>query len=161
MPPEHLRKIHWRLNRLCSAGPWRRRITHTHSEKGRGEKGKLVQRKGRERKEMRKRGEKIVEGESLVRILRDHAKSAVEGRLRDSNLRRGHNQGHRRLMFTIKVEEERNQTAELAVSTGCALALNVLINKAFIFRVRVLITLALTHLGARFLVWRNHFKMSV
>ncbi|CAA0816800.1 Protein of unknown function (DUF1279 [Striga hermonthica] len=58
------------------------------------------------------------------------------------------------------VEEERNQTAKLAVSNGGALALAVLINKA-LFPVRVPITLALTPPLARFLARRNLFKMGV
>ncbi|CAA0828685.1 Protein of unknown function (DUF1279 [Striga hermonthica] len=58
------------------------------------------------------------------------------------------------------VEKERNRTAELAASSGGALALAVLINKA-LFPVRVPITLALTPPVARFLARRNLFKMGV
>ncbi|GER55233.1 elongation factor 4 [Striga asiatica] len=58
------------------------------------------------------------------------------------------------------VEEERNRTAEPALSSGGALALAVLINKA-LFPVRVPITLALTPPVARFLAKRNLFKMGV
>ncbi|GFQ01062.1 hypothetical protein PHJA_002250100 [Phtheirospermum japonicum] len=56
-----------------------------------------------------------------------------------------------------KIEEERNRTTELAASSGGALALAVLINKA-LFPVRVPITLALTPPVARFLARRNLFK---
>ncbi|GER35900.1 elongation factor 4 [Striga asiatica] len=58
------------------------------------------------------------------------------------------------------VEKERNRTAELAASSGGALALAVLINKA-LFPVRVPITLALTPPVARFLARRNLFKTGV
>lgn len=55
------------------------------------------------------------------------------------------------------VEKERNRTAELAASSGGALALAVLINKA-LFPVRVPITLAITPPLARFLARRNLIK---
>ncbi|KAL0412379.1 UNVERIFIED_CONTAM: hypothetical protein Sradi_1439600 [Sesamum radiatum] len=58
------------------------------------------------------------------------------------------------------VEKERNRTAELAASSGGALALAVLINKA-LFPVRVPITLALTPSIARFLARRNLIKNNV
>ncbi|XP_073124147.1 uncharacterized protein [Henckelia pumila] len=54
----------------------------------------------------------------------------------------------------------RNRTAELASSSGGALALAVLINKA-LFPVRVPITLALTPPVARFLARRNLIKNSI
>ncbi|KAK4424039.1 hypothetical protein Salat_1597300 [Sesamum alatum] len=59
-----------------------------------------------------------------------------------------------------KVEKERNRTAELAATSGGALALAVLINKA-LFPVRVPITLALTPSIARFLARRNLIKTNV
>ncbi|KAL8540066.1 hypothetical protein ACS0TY_001596 [Phlomoides rotata] len=55
---------------------------------------------------------------------------------------------------------EKNRTAELAASSGGALALAVLINKA-LFPVRVPITLAVTPPLARFLARRNIFSKSV
>ncbi|KAI3447926.1 hypothetical protein Pfo_004591 [Paulownia fortunei] len=58
------------------------------------------------------------------------------------------------------VDNERNRTAELVASSGGALALAVLINKA-LFPVRVPITLALTPPVARFLARRNLFKNGV
>ncbi|KAL2231708.1 uncharacterized protein LOC105173025 [Sesamum indicum] len=58
------------------------------------------------------------------------------------------------------VEKERNRTAELAASSGGALALAVLINKA-LFPVRVPITFALTPSIARFLARRNLIKNNV
>nr|XP_043626417.1 uncharacterized protein LOC122597897 [Erigeron canadensis] len=63
----------------------------------------------------------------------------------------------------IKVNEppkERNRTAELAASSGGALALAVLCNKA-LFPVRVPITIALTPPIARFLARRQIIKTSV
>ncbi|XP_073292781.1 uncharacterized protein [Primulina huaijiensis] len=54
----------------------------------------------------------------------------------------------------------RNRTAELASSSGGALALALLINKA-LFPVRVPITLALTPSVARFLARRNLIKNGV
>ncbi|CAH9079243.1 unnamed protein product [Cuscuta epithymum] len=54
----------------------------------------------------------------------------------------------------------RNRTAELAASSGGAIALAVLLNKA-LFPVRVPITIALTPPVARFLAKRNIFKSSV
>ncbi|VFQ92209.1 unnamed protein product [Cuscuta campestris] len=54
----------------------------------------------------------------------------------------------------------RNRTAELAASSGGAIALAVLLNKA-LFPVRVPITLALTPPVARFLARRNIIKSSV
>ncbi|XVF45559.1 hypothetical protein PTKIN_Ptkin02bG0215700 [Pterospermum kingtungense] len=60
----------------------------------------------------------------------------------------------------VIVEKERNRTAELAASTGGALALAVLCNKA-LFPVRVPITIALTPPIARFLARRRIFKSSV
>lgn len=54
----------------------------------------------------------------------------------------------------------RNRTAELAASSGGALAVAVLINKA-LFPVRVPITLALTPPVARFLARRNLIKNGV
>ncbi|XP_075503770.1 uncharacterized protein LOC142541089 [Primulina tabacum] len=54
----------------------------------------------------------------------------------------------------------RNRTAELASSSGGALALALLINKA-LFPVRVPITLALTPPVARFLARRNLIKNGV
>lgn len=56
--------------------------------------------------------------------------------------------------------KERNRTSELAASSGGALALAVLINKA-LFPVRVPITLAVTPPLARFLARRNIFSKSV
>ncbi|KAK6120866.1 hypothetical protein DH2020_045393 [Rehmannia glutinosa] len=58
------------------------------------------------------------------------------------------------------VEKERNRTAELVASSGGALALAVLLNKA-LFPVRVPITFALTPPVARFLARRNLFKPGV
>lgn len=55
---------------------------------------------------------------------------------------------------------KRNRTAELAASTGGALALAVLCNKA-LFPVRVPITIALTPPVARFLARRRIIKNSV
>ncbi|KAB2091835.1 hypothetical protein E1A91_A03G225300v1 [Gossypium mustelinum] len=57
-------------------------------------------------------------------------------------------------------EKQRNRTAELAASTGGALALAVLCNKALI-PVRVPITVALTPPIARFLAKRRIIKNSV
>ncbi|GMJ09737.1 hypothetical protein like AT2G20940 [Hibiscus trionum] len=57
-------------------------------------------------------------------------------------------------------EKHRNRTAELAASTGGALALAVICNKA-LFPVRVPITIALTPPVARFLVRRRIIKSSV
>ncbi|XP_019165990.1 PREDICTED: uncharacterized protein LOC109161883 [Ipomoea nil] len=54
----------------------------------------------------------------------------------------------------------RNRTAELVASTGGALTLAVLLNKA-LFPVRVPITIALTPPIARFLARRNIIKNSV
>ncbi|XP_022762267.1 uncharacterized protein LOC111308218 [Durio zibethinus] len=56
--------------------------------------------------------------------------------------------------------KQRNRTAELAASTGGALALAVLCNKA-LFPVRVPITIALTPPIARFLARRRIIKNSV
>ncbi|OMO74534.1 hypothetical protein CCACVL1_16629 [Corchorus capsularis] len=63
---------------------------------------------------------------------------------------------------TVVVVEEkpRNRTAELAASTGGALALAVLCNKA-LFPVRVPITVALTPPVARFLARRKIIKNRV
>ncbi|KAL6497921.1 hypothetical protein OROHE_026767 [Orobanche hederae] len=55
------------------------------------------------------------------------------------------------------VVKERNRTADLAASSGGALTLAFLINKA-LFPVRVPITLALTPPLAKFLARRNLFK---
>ncbi|KAL3637357.1 hypothetical protein CASFOL_019656 [Castilleja foliolosa] len=60
----------------------------------------------------------------------------------------------------VPSENERNRTTELAASSGGALALAVLLNKA-LFPVRVPITLALTPPIARFLAKRNLFKSGV
>ncbi|KAJ4715968.1 DUF1279 family protein [Melia azedarach] len=57
-------------------------------------------------------------------------------------------------------KKERNRTAELAASTGGALALAVLCNKA-LFPIRVPITIALTPPVARFLARRRIIKTSV
>ncbi|KAB2043010.1 hypothetical protein Goshw_029712 [Gossypium schwendimanii] len=57
-------------------------------------------------------------------------------------------------------EKQRNRTAELAASTGGALALAVICNKALI-PVRVPITVALTPPIARFLAKRRIIKNSV
>ncbi|KAL4310525.1 hypothetical protein GQ457_01G000480 [Hibiscus cannabinus] len=57
-------------------------------------------------------------------------------------------------------EKQRNRTAELAASTGGALALAVICNKA-LFPVRVPITIALTPPIARFLARRRIIKNSV
>ncbi|KAL6270847.1 hypothetical protein ACE6H2_027758 [Prunus campanulata] len=59
---------------------------------------------------------------------------------------------------TVVIEEKkRNRTAELAASTGGALALAVLCNKA-LFPLRVPITLALTPPLSRFLARRRFIK---
>lgn len=58
------------------------------------------------------------------------------------------------------VSKERNKTTDLVASSGGALALAVLINKA-LFPVRVPITLAVTPPLARFLARRNIFSKSV
>ncbi|KAJ8764959.1 hypothetical protein K2173_010424 [Erythroxylum novogranatense] len=55
---------------------------------------------------------------------------------------------------TISLEKKRNKTAELAASTGGALALAVLCNKA-LFPIRVPITVALTPPVAKFLARRK------
>lgn len=60
----------------------------------------------------------------------------------------------------VVVEKQRNRTAELAASSGGALALAVLCNKA-LFPVRVPITFALTPPVARFLARRGMIKTSV
>ncbi|KAL7082865.1 hypothetical protein ACP275_14G128300 [Erythranthe tilingii] len=57
----------------------------------------------------------------------------------------------------LTVEKEKNRTTELAASSGGALALAVLLNKA-LFPVRVPITLAITPPLARFLAKRNLIK---
>ncbi|XWS55110.1 hypothetical protein CRYUN_Cryun10bG0147000 [Craigia yunnanensis] len=57
-------------------------------------------------------------------------------------------------------KKQRNRTAELAASTGGALALAVICNKA-LFPVRVPITIALTPPIARFLARRRIIKNSV
>ncbi|XP_068322749.1 uncharacterized protein [Pyrus communis] len=57
----------------------------------------------------------------------------------------------------VVVEKERSRTAELAASTGGALALALLCNKA-LFPIRVPITLALTPPVARFLARRRLIK---
>ncbi|GMJ05636.1 hypothetical protein like AT2G20940 [Hibiscus trionum] len=57
-------------------------------------------------------------------------------------------------------EKQRNRTAELAASTGGALALAVICNKA-LFPVRVPITIALTPPIARFMARRRIFKNTV
>ncbi|KAK8622256.1 hypothetical protein V6N13_117179 [Hibiscus sabdariffa] len=57
-------------------------------------------------------------------------------------------------------EKQRNRTAELAASTGGALALAVICNKA-LFPVRVPITIALTPPIARFLARRRIIKNTV
>lgn len=56
--------------------------------------------------------------------------------------------------------EKRNRTTELAASSGGALALAILLNKA-LFPVRVPITLAVTPPVARFLARRNLINKSV
>ncbi|GAB4838545.1 hypothetical protein Ancab_028091 [Ancistrocladus abbreviatus] len=56
--------------------------------------------------------------------------------------------------------KKRNRTAELAASSGGALALAVLCNKA-LFPIRVPITVALTPPIARFFARRNMFKHSI
>ncbi|XP_023876340.1 uncharacterized protein LOC111988782 [Quercus suber] len=62
---------------------------------------------------------------------------------------------------TVVVEEKKlNRTAELAASTGGALALAVLCNKA-LFPIRVPITVALTPPIAKFLARRKITKTSV
>lgn len=60
----------------------------------------------------------------------------------------------------VVVEKQRNRTAELVASSGGALALAVLCNKA-LFPVRVPITFALTPPVARFLARRGMIKTSV
>ncbi|XP_021679800.2 uncharacterized protein LOC110664428 isoform X2 [Hevea brasiliensis] len=60
---------------------------------------------------------------------------------------------------TVQEVKKRNRTAELAASTGGALALAVLCNKA-LFPVRVPITIALTPPVARFLARRKIIKNS-
>ncbi|KAM1348398.1 hypothetical protein ACFX13_002692 [Malus domestica] len=57
----------------------------------------------------------------------------------------------------VVVEKERSRTAELAASTGGALALALLCNKA-LFSIRVHITLALTPPVSRFLARRRLIK---
>ncbi|PIN19146.1 putative membrane protein [Handroanthus impetiginosus] len=64
-----------------------------------------------------------------------------------------------RYVRTVETKE-RNRTTELVASSGGALALAVLINKA-LFPVRVPITLALTPPVARFLARRNIVKNSL
>ncbi|KAH6823322.1 transmembrane protein [Perilla frutescens var. hirtella] len=59
--------------------------------------------------------------------------------------------------ITVK---EKNRTAELAASSGGALALAILLNKA-LFPIRVPITLAVTPPVARFLARRNLINKSV
>ncbi|KAL8027878.1 hypothetical protein ABFS82_14G122400 [Erythranthe guttata] len=66
----------------------------------------------------------------------------------------GSNSGFR---SDLTVEKEKNRTTELAASSGGALALAVLLNKA-LFPVRVPITLAITPPLARFLAKRNLIK---
>ncbi|CAH9100926.1 unnamed protein product [Cuscuta europaea] len=61
---------------------------------------------------------------------------------------------------TAAQPKARNRTAELAASSGGAIALAVLLNKA-LFPVRVPITIALTPPVARFLARRNIFKNTV
>ncbi|XP_047971730.1 uncharacterized protein LOC125214653 [Salvia hispanica] len=56
--------------------------------------------------------------------------------------------------------KEKNRTTELAASSGGALALAILLNKA-LFPVRVPITLAVTPAVARFLARRNMINKSV
>ncbi|KAL1541173.1 hypothetical protein AAHA92_25427 [Salvia divinorum] len=56
--------------------------------------------------------------------------------------------------------KEKNRTTELAASSGGALALAILLNKA-LFPVRVPITLAITPAVARFLARRNMINKSV
>ena len=60
----------------------------------------------------------------------------------------------------VVVEKKRNRTAELAASSGGALTLAVLCNKA-LFPIRVPITIALTPPVARFLARRRIIKNSV
>ncbi|OVA10747.1 protein of unknown function DUF1279 [Macleaya cordata] len=60
----------------------------------------------------------------------------------------------------IQTPKQRNRTAELAASSGGALALAVLCNKA-LFPVRVPITIALTPPIARFLARRKIIKTNV
>ncbi|KAL7237041.1 hypothetical protein ACSBR1_020177 [Camellia fascicularis] len=63
-------------------------------------------------------------------------------------------------MMEMKKNKNRNRTAELATSSGGALALAVLCNKA-LFPIRVPITIALTPPVARFLARRQIIKNSV
>ncbi|KAI8028515.1 hypothetical protein LOK49_LG02G03937 [Camellia lanceoleosa] len=63
-------------------------------------------------------------------------------------------------MMEMKKTKNRNRTAELATSSGGALALAVLCNKA-LFPIRVPITIALTPPVARFLARRQIIKNSV
>ncbi|KAI8026970.1 hypothetical protein LOK49_LG02G03929 [Camellia lanceoleosa] len=63
-------------------------------------------------------------------------------------------------MMEMKKTKNRNRTAELATSSGGALALAVLCNKA-LFPIRVPITIALTPPVARFLARRQSIKNSV
>ena len=62
--------------------------------------------------------------------------------------------------FAGEKEKKRNRTAELAASSGGALALAVLCNKA-LFPIRVPITVALTPPIARFLARRKIIKSGV
>ncbi|PON45075.1 hypothetical protein PanWU01x14_262180 [Parasponia andersonii] len=70
------------------------------------------------------------------------------------------NQPSTTAVVVVGEEKKRNRTAELAASSGGALALAVLCNKA-LFPIRVPITLALTPPIARFLARRKIIKSSV
>lgn len=68
--------------------------------------------------------------------------------------------GNRPSEAVVEKEKKRNRTAELAASSGGALALAVLCNKA-LFPIRVPITVALTPPVARFLARRKIIKNGV
>lgn len=68
--------------------------------------------------------------------------------------------GNRPSVAVVEKEKKRNRTAELAASSGGALALAVLCNKA-LFPIRVPITVALTPPVARFLARRKIIKNGV
>lgn len=70
------------------------------------------------------------------------------------------NGGESTVVIREEGKKERNRTAELAASSGGALALAVLCNKA-LFPIRVPITIALTPPVARFLARRRIFKTNV
>lgn len=90
---------------------------------------------------------------------KDHAPEPETSSFSDGFAREEEEKTHSTVLIEEK-QKKRNRTAELAASSGGALALAVLCNKA-LFPIRVPITIALTPPVARFLARRKIIKTNV